>query len=335
MAQAPHVRLAFCDLAPDWDPADNYFVRALRRGGYAVTLCAGPQDAPDFVLCGTFGYDYLRYKCCRIQFSGEDSWPDLNLYDYAMGFPLLTYRGRYMRLPLYAMRDSWPLALARHTLPDEAFTARTKFCSFVVSNDFSAERNAFFAALSAHRPVDSGGRYANNVGGPVADKLAFQRGYQFAIAYENSRDPGYVTEKIVDAFAAGAIPIYWGDPEIKKEFNPAAFVCADDYPSTEALLAALDALDADPAASLAMARAPILLPDSRAALYRDDGACFAFLDGIFRRGPHLCRNQSCWGSIYENDRRYYHHLAAQAQAQRTPGGLLKSKLAGLLKNGKK
>lgn len=79
------VRLAFCDLAPDWDARDNYFTQALEHAGWEITFCNGPEEKPDFVLCGTFGFDFLKYDCCRIQFSGEDSWPDLNLYDYARG----------------------------------------------------------------------------------------------------------------------------------------------------------------------------------------------------------------------------------------------------------
>ena len=30
-------------------------------------------------------------------------------------------------------------------------------------------------------------------------------------------------KKIVDAFAAATVPIYWGAPDVKQEFNPAAF----------------------------------------------------------------------------------------------------------------
>lgn len=30
----------------------------------------------------------------------------LNLYDYAMGFEVLDFDGRYLRLPLYAMRST-------------------------------------------------------------------------------------------------------------------------------------------------------------------------------------------------------------------------------------
>lgn len=315
------VRLAFCDLAPDWDPADNYFTRALRGGGCSFELCRGPESRPDFVICGTFGHEFLQYSCCRIHFSGEDSWPDLNLYDYAMGFPLLEYGGRYLRLPLYAMRDTWAPALKKHTLTPEFYLQNRKFCNFVVSNDFSKARNEFFAALNAHRRVDSGGRYANNIGGPVADKLSFQKGYKFSIAYENSSTPGYCTEKIVDAFAAGTVPIYWGDPLIKGEFNPESFLFAGDYPTIDALIDAIDALDADDAAYLAMCQAPILAPESRAACYADSRAAFHFLNGIFQKGPAaaVCRNRSCWGQIYENDLAYHYRLAEQAAK---PKGLL-------------
>lgn len=120
------VRLAFCDLAPDWDARDNYFTQALEHAGWEITFCNGPEEKPDFVLCGTFGFDFLKYDCCRIQFSGEDSWPDLNLYDYAMGFEVLDFDGRYLRLPLYAMRSSWAPALTKHTVPDEELLAKKK-----------------------------------------------------------------------------------------------------------------------------------------------------------------------------------------------------------------
>ena len=318
---AKQVRLGFCDLAPDWNPDDNYFTRVLRAGGWQVDTVTRPQDNPDYVICCGFGKQYLDFSCARIQFSGEDSWPDLNVFDYSIGFPLLQYGDRYLRLPLYAMRDSWAPALAKHTLPDRDFLARKKFCNFVVSNDFSAERNAFFEEFSARCPIDSGGSYRNNIGGPVADKLAFQRQYRFSIAYENSRDPGYVTEKIVDAFAAGTVPIYWGDPLIKQEFNPDSFVCADDYPDNAALIDAIEAIDRDQELFLRYCHAPVLAPGCRAEQYWDDRLCLEFLEHIFAKGPQqaVCRNRSCWGGIYENDLRYYRNLAEQAKK---PKGLL-------------
>ena len=182
----------------------------------------------------------------------------------------------------------------------------------VVSNDYSAARNAVMDELFARGLLQSGGGFRNNTGGPVADKQAFQRGFRFALAIENSADPGYCTEKIVDAWAAGAVPVYGGDPLVKQEFNPAAFVCADDYESPAALADALVELSKDRDAFCAMCAAPVLLPDSRAAAYTTDAAARDFLGGIVARGPHLRRNRSCWGSIYENDLKYYHTLAQNA-----------------------
>ena len=55
------------------------------------------------------------------------------------------------------------------------------------------------------------------------------------------------------------------------------------------------------------------------ARYVTDEACAEFLTGIFEKGPHLRRNRSCWGSIYEGDWKYYRRLA---EADRKPKGLL-------------
>ena len=34
------VRLALCDLAPDWDPRDNYLTRAIAHAGWTIEFCA-------------------------------------------------------------------------------------------------------------------------------------------------------------------------------------------------------------------------------------------------------------------------------------------------------
>ena len=72
MAQK-QVRLGFCDLAPDWDPNDNYFTRVLRDGGWQVEVVTTPAAQPEYVICCGFGKSYLDYSCARIQYSGEDS----------------------------------------------------------------------------------------------------------------------------------------------------------------------------------------------------------------------------------------------------------------------
>jgi hypothetical protein len=44
--------------------------------------------------------------------------------------------------------------------------------------------------------------------------------YNFVIAFENVDYPGYITEKIMDAFQAGTVPLYWGGGEFLKETIP-------------------------------------------------------------------------------------------------------------------
>ena len=59
--------------------------------------------------------------------------------------------------------------------------------------------------------------------------------YRFALVMENQHKSGYITEKILLAFAGKAIPIYYGTQEIFKLFNKAAFVFFDIDKPNEAL----------------------------------------------------------------------------------------------------
>lgn len=71
--------------------------------------------------------------------------------------------------------------------------------------------------------------------------------YRFVFAMENIVKKGYVTEKIINAYKSGAIPIYWGDSEmVKKYFNPKSFVCVNDFPSLVDCSKYILELDNDP-----------------------------------------------------------------------------------------
>ena len=69
-----------------------------------------------------------------------------------------------------------------------------------------------------------GGSYKNNVGGCVKNKTEFLLNYKFSIAMENSNGDGYISEKIVDSFISGTIPIYYGSYMIDEYINPKAYV---------------------------------------------------------------------------------------------------------------
>jgi hypothetical protein len=77
--------------------------------------------------------------------------------------------------------------------------------------------------------------------GPVTQKLTAVRTGTFNVCFENSERPGYITEKILEAFLGGAIPLYWGGGGREREVLPAA--------------AYLDCRDRDPAEVVAEVRA--------------------------------------------------------------------------------
>ena len=54
---------------------------------------------------------------------------------------------------------------------------------------------------------------------PIDNKITSLKQYKYQIVIENASIPGYFTEKIIDCFVTGTIPIYYGDPKISEIFN--------------------------------------------------------------------------------------------------------------------
>ena len=51
--------------------------------------------------------------------------------------------------------------------------------------------------------------------------------YKFGMVFENTNRAGYVTEKILNAFIGGTVPIYFGTTEVSLIFNTKAFIHYD------------------------------------------------------------------------------------------------------------
>lgn len=257
------VRVAFTDFWNNYNKDGNCrfypLVKEILSRRYNVEE-VGADENPQYLFYSCFGeeFRFVAGNPVKIFFTGELFVPDFNECDYAFGYEYLTFGDRYMRLPLLRLSSSLPAALEKHKKADELFAKKTGFCSFVVSNGSNRSRAEAFSALSAYKKVDSGGRFMNNVGGAVEDKLAFASERKFSLCFENCVSPGYATEKLTDAFAAGAVPIYLGSPEICGEANPAAFInCAGM--SAEEMVSAVKRVDEDDKLYLDMLSAPAFL----------------------------------------------------------------------------
>ena len=181
------------------------------------------------------------------------------------------------------------------------------FCNFIYSN--ASENNIredFFEYLgNKYKPVVSAGRYLNNTPDkkplPKGGKIDFQKRCKFSIAFENTRLDGYCTEKILDAFYANTIPIYYGDPSVKEIFNPDAFINVSDYSDYDEVIEVIRRLDNDDDAYMKMLSAP-MFTDPALPLGKYNELC-EFLYNIFDREPEeACKWPRYYQAQYHNDR---------------------------------
>lgn len=270
----PAVRIGFVDFWTGFDPHHN-FILALLRSHFHIEL----SEEPEFLIFSSFGREHERFDCTKIFITGENVRPDLTKCDYAFGFDVPD-SPRHCRWPMYAWYQNYVRLLCSPRRADTIAAAKTKFCCMVVSNALARERIDLFHRLSLFCPVDSGGKVLNNVGGPVSDKLAFMLPYRFAIAYENACYPGYTTEKLVEAFVCGCIPIYWGNPLVGRDFNTAAMVCRHDFESDEAMMNRIIALESDERLYRQCLEAPVF-PSNRLPTDADPARVLARFSEIF------------------------------------------------------
>ncbi|WP_285693457.1 glycosyltransferase family 10 domain-containing protein, partial [Helicobacter ailurogastricus] len=115
-----------------------------------------------------------------------------------------------------------------------------------------------------------GGGVFNTIGHLVQNKHEFISGYKFNLCFENSIGLGYTTEKIIDAYFAHTIPIYWGNPEVAKDFNPKSFVNVHDFKDFKEALDFIRYLDTHNNAYLDMLHAhPLNTYEGKPRFYQD------------------------------------------------------------------
>lgn len=272
---------------------------------YDIEIC----DNPDYIFCGDFfSGEFLKYDGVRIFIGGECEWPDFNFYDYAIDLVNMELADRYLRWPFYlwrdGTRDEFELALKKHKMKN--VSTNKKFCNQIVSNGMAANpfRESFYKELTKYKRVDSGGRYLNNIGYRVENKLEFQKEYKFSLAFENTSQKGYITEKIIEAWAAGTIPIYWGAPDISSEFNEKAFINCNKYANVSEIINVIREIDNDDELYQKMIREPIIDCSSNANKYLTDEILLEFFANIFTQGKEAAyrRERYAWGKAKESEK---------------------------------
>ena len=212
------------------------------------------DDSYDLVLDGYFGGQAIVNKnAIKLYLIGEAFTPDINKYDLSLGFDFIN-KENYLRLPLYYLYYGKNISTEYDRgicKPDKKF-----FTCFLVSNnldswsrikfDNNQERTEVFHELSNYKFVASGGKHLNNIGYvvPPTDTMNFLSQCKFTIAYENTKSfPGYVTEKVFQAYFAGTIPIYSTHPDSLKDINPEAIIAQNFFQSKKEMIDYIKELD--------------------------------------------------------------------------------------------
>jgi len=110
--------------------------------------------------------------------------------------------------------------------------ARDRYLARFAAIDAFDELDLYGEGWATRHPAVSPAQHARAVKrfrGTVGDKLATLAGYRFALAIENTRFPGYVSEKLFDCFFAGTIPVYDGAPDVERYVPAEAFVDARQF----------------------------------------------------------------------------------------------------------
>jgi hypothetical protein len=71
--------------------------------------------------------------------------------------------------------------------------------------------------------------------GATNDKLKTLANYRFCLAYENCQMYGYISEKMIDCFMAGVVPVYLGAHNVRDHIPPECFVDVNDFHTYEEL----------------------------------------------------------------------------------------------------
>lgn len=225
----------FWDGAFDGDFFEFFFKTAW--GNYEYTL--NPHEA-DVVITSVFG-NVETDPAKTICFIGENIRPSFVGYGHSLSFDYDTYGGRNFRLPLWYSRLAWagfeqsprkpnvhnhgyeqPISI-KQLLHKRNYdpSIKKEFCVMVAGNPEGLRIN-LFNSISKYKQVHG---YGNMFGNSLRkSKFEVLPQYKFCLCPENSIYDGYVTEKLIDAYAGGCVPIYSGDFSVDNDFNRSAFL---------------------------------------------------------------------------------------------------------------
>lgn len=228
-----------------------------------VQVIHDKTKSPDLVIKSHFYDPVASYTCPYITWSGE-SYPVPENQNNA---PLLEINTFYSMSPnsIY-----FPHLVSEIQETKRPTPTQKKYCAaYAASVTVKARDEMFLALRSREKTCFAFGACQRTPDNPFEaprekrqSNHLFFTDFAFCVSMENTVKPGYLTEKIGNAFLAGTIPIYNGDPHINRFFNPDSFVNVSSFPSVDKCAEHVINIWRDPQKLQKYLNEPITFPDS-------------------------------------------------------------------------
>jgi hypothetical protein len=175
--------------------------------------------------------------CLTIWYSGENIRPPLsNKFDAYLSFDLDSFGGRNTYFPLiFLSLNPYQLNTQKRLGKEydlEVLLNNRELKSKKIPNSVCIIagkhpiRKAVVEEFQKYFRVDVFGGMSNT---PVNEKYSVAKNYQYMFCLENDLYPGYVTEKLVEAYVCETVPLYWGATDGNTYLNSRSFMNLRDF----------------------------------------------------------------------------------------------------------
>jgi hypothetical protein len=243
--------IRFANFWPDFDEENNIFLDAIVdqdvsspievTSVFATHPRSPLKDFASFMRSMSKKEHHWDATPRKVWFTGENIRPPAgNYFDAFVSFDQDTYGGVNFYFPLFYAEillsaKQWTkrrgIDVKKNELLNHRDTPKKKHkfvCAFI-SNPEPVRMRAI-EQLRRYGEVDV---YGPNFINTQLSKYEIAKEYKFMLCFENDLYPGYVTEKLLDAYACETVPLYRGLFGHEQHVNQRAFINATNFDSLE------------------------------------------------------------------------------------------------------
>ena len=236
------ITIAFTNFYRGFEPKNSFINYILKKAIGEDYYITPDHKHADVVITSVYGKT-PTYTEKTILYTPENVRPNFYKVKFSLSHDRDSWMGRNHYCPFWLSKLAWPnyrpipetngiqthqnesamdiSKLCKKRGISRAEFSKKKFCAIVAGNPETLRMN-LYGFLKNYIDIDGYGYAFSN---PILEsKHDFLEQYRFVICPENSYYPGYVTEKLFDAWYAGTVPIYAGGIDNDKLINNRAFL---------------------------------------------------------------------------------------------------------------